>query len=73
MEQLVPIGIALVFIGFILIAVGSVSQSKGDVHVGFGGFIGPIPFGWATSKPMLCAVIGIVFVMAVLWALRVFG
>ncbi len=73
MEQLVPVGVVLIFIGFILIAIGGASQTKGDVHVGFGGFIGPIPFGWATSKPMLYAVMGIVLVAALLWTFRVFG
>jgi len=72
MEQLIPIGLVLILIGFILIAAGGLSHTK-DIHVGFGGFIGPIPFGWATSKPVLYAVMGITVVFALLWTFRVFG
>ncbi len=53
MQELIPIGIALIFIGIILIIAGSVSSNKGKVEWGVGGFIGPIPFGFTNSKNML--------------------
>jgi len=48
------LGVVVLFIGIILIVLGSVlGTEKGKVEVGFGGFIGPIPFGWASDPKML--------------------
>lgn len=64
-EQLVFVGIFLVFLGILLIVVGSISGvEKGKIEFGFGGFIGPIPFGWASDPRMLKWVI--LFSLAVL-------
>ena len=53
----ITLGILLVFIGFILLFIGS--MGKGDLKVGVGGFIGPIPFGWANDPEMLKWVIAL--------------
>lgn len=59
-EELVTLGIVLMFIAMLLIIVGSILGSENGerkVEVGVGGFIGPIPFGWASSPGMLKFVI----------------
>lgn len=68
--SLFAVGIILVFLGIAIILIAS-SGSK-DVKVGFGGFIGPFPFGWANDPAMLkwimaiTAVIAIVFIVFML-------
>jgi len=73
-ENLVVIGFAVVFIGIILIVIGSLLGAKDSkVNFGVGGFIGPIPWGFANSKEMLYLVIGIsvvMFILFLLWGLR---
>jgi len=63
------IGIALIIIGFIAIIIGSLLQERGKTRVewGFGGFIGPFPFGFASSKPLLYLIIIIAFVLFILF------
>ncbi|MCD6496480.1 MAG: hypothetical protein J7K54_04360 [Candidatus Aenigmarchaeota archaeon] len=62
-SRIVLAGFVLVFIGMIVMVVGSMLGERGKAHTGsgggfaVGGFIGPIPFGWATQKPLLYAVI----------------
>jgi len=55
MEQLVAIGIIVIVIGIMLIIIGSISmiKSKGKTEWAIGGFIGPIPFGWASREDLL--------------------
>ena len=71
MENLVLIGFVVIVIGIILILIGSLS-GKADVKVGIGGFIGPLPFGWANDPKILpwiialTAIIAIVFLIIVL-------
>ena len=55
-EQLIPIGFLLIFVGIVIIMIGSLlstSKSKTRVEWGFGGFIGPIPFGAASRGDIL--------------------
>lgn len=59
MEQLVLLGIALILVGFLLVFLGSVLAEKGNVRVGVGGFIGPIPFGFASDKQLLYLIIAV--------------
>ena len=72
MEQpLILVGIIAIFIGFALILLGSQSPTsdtnirgeksseKKPIQVGVGGFIGPIPFGFANSREMLYLVIAV--------------
>lgn len=61
------IGMALIFIGIFVIILGSSKSS--NVEWAFGGFIGPIPFGFAKNKKMLyilLAIISIFFVLTLL-------
>jgi uncharacterized protein (TIGR00304 family) len=74
-DYLVPLGIILIFLGVIIVLVGSILMSgqqkspdnKSKVHVGVGGFIGPIPFGFANSKTMLYVIIGAAIFFFILW------
>ena len=53
MEKLILIGMLLILIGILLVIIGSISlalQGKSKANVAIGGFIGPIPFGFFTSK-----------------------
>jgi len=73
-ERIVLIGFALVFAGMIVIILGSALGSKNKPNSsssGFavGGFIGPIPFGWATEKPLLYIVIAISVIMFLVFML----
>ena len=54
MEQLIPIGIITIFIGFFLLLIGSIFTLKGRTKTegGFVVFLGPIPIVGATSKTM---------------------
>ena len=62
-QSLITIGIALLLIGIILIVIGSLSSTtkgeKSNVKVAFGGFIGFIPFGWASDKQMFYILIAL--------------
>jgi len=59
------LGLAFVIIGIVIIAAVAF-LGKGEVKAegAVGGFIGPVPFGFATSKGMLYLVITLSLVMA---------
>lgn len=71
-EQLIPIGIIVILIGFALVVIGSIlatSKSKdAKVEWAVGGFIGPIPFGFASRGDLLkiIIVISAIFLVAFL-------
>jgi uncharacterized membrane protein len=63
-------GIVLIFIGFVLVFIGSLlSAQKGDTKVqwAIGGFIGPIPFGAFSNKEMFYVLVGLMIVMLLLF------
>ena len=72
MEQLVAIGFAVVFFGIVLIIIGSLlGAGEGKTKIAVGGFIGPIPFGFANDRTLLYAVIAIsmiVFIISIILA-----
>jgi uncharacterized membrane protein len=65
------LGLAFVIIGIVIIAVVAFLGKGGEAktEVGVGGFIGFIPFGFATSKGMLYLVITLSLVMAAVFLL----
>jgi uncharacterized protein (TIGR00304 family) len=75
MEQLITLGVIVVFIGFALIIIGSFLEAggKGEAKVAVGGFIGPIPFGFANDRQMLYIVITIAMIMFVVSVLLLLG
>ena len=52
-EQILGLGIILIFIGFILVFVSALLGGQGGTKFAVGGFIGPIPFGFANDPRML--------------------
>jgi len=71
-QHLITIGIVLIFIGFSLVFIGSLlsSQKSGSkVEWGVGGFIGPIPFGFASSKNMFYITLALVVTFFVIFLL----
>ncbi|MCX8178571.1 MAG: hypothetical protein N3D75_01940 [Candidatus Aenigmarchaeota archaeon] len=63
-ETMFLVGFSLIFIGIILILISSIRSAK--VEYAFGGFIGPIPFGWANTKQGLVLIIILLFLVAFL-------
>lgn len=47
------LGFLLVFVGMAIIVVGGLIGEGGEANVAVGGFIGPIPFGFANNSKML--------------------
>ena len=71
-QHLITIGIVLIFIGFSLVFIGSLlsSQKSGSkVEWGVGGFIGPIPFGFASSKNMFYITMALIITLFVIFFL----
>ncbi len=70
------LGFVLIVIGIIVIFVSAFSQkSEGGVKIGFGGFIGPVPFGWSNDPDLMKIIIVASVVIAVIFlilTLRVF-
>ncbi|MCX8147441.1 MAG: hypothetical protein N3D84_03165 [Candidatus Woesearchaeota archaeon] len=79
--NIMQIGTIIVFIGMIIIIIGSIMQTKemrrldsnashpkkSDVRVAVGGFIGPLPFGFANDKIVLYVLIGLMAFTLLLW------
>jgi uncharacterized membrane protein len=65
------LGLIFVVIGILIIMAVAFLGKSGETktEVGVGGFIGIIPFGFATSKGMLYLVITLSLVMAVVFLL----
>ncbi len=63
------IGLVLLIAGILVIIIGSLLGTKSDVKIGVGGFIGPIPFGWANDPRLMPWIIAITMVIAVVFLL----
>ncbi len=66
------IGLALIFVGIIFLVVSVISAAlseKGKVDIAIGGFIGPIPFGFLTSKKAFYFWLALLILGLVLWFL----
>ena len=58
-------GLAFIIIGVLIVMLFALGKpGEGTTEVGVGGFIGPVPFGFATNKGMLYLVIALSVVMA---------
>lgn len=66
--KLVEAGLLFILVGFAFVIIGGLtgSQAKGT-KVAVGGFIGPIPFGFANDPRMLKIVIGISVAVLILF------
>lgn len=70
MKNLVGIGIFLIILGFVVVTIGSLTdgrQKSTGTKVAIGGFIGPIPFGWANDKRLFYPLMGLMIALAVFW------
>jgi len=71
-DKVVMFGVIIVFIGVLLIVLGSVfstAKGKDKASVKSAGivFIGPIPFGWASDKQTFYALLAFAVVILSLW------
>ena len=62
---LIIAGMLLVVVGFVLLAAGK----KAETRFAVGGFIGPVPFGFASDKEMLYIAIALTLFIAVFFFL----
>ena len=62
-EKLLLIGVVFILIGILITIIASFFGGK-KVEYAFGGFIGPIPFGWASNEKMLIWILIILFVVS---------
>lgn len=72
MERFITLGIVLIFVGMIFVFVGSFAQIKtgsndGSSKIAFGGFIGPIPFGFGNDKTLLTIVLVVSAIIFIVW------
>lgn len=65
--QYIPfIAIELIILGVVLLIGYSFTQNKANTSFGFGGFIGPIPFGFAKDMPALQIIMIVLFILAII-------
>ncbi len=55
----IQIGFVFVLIGIVLLTLGALFSAKGKADVAFGGFIGPVPFGFATDPKLFWVLIAL--------------
>ncbi|MEM4367431.1 MAG: hypothetical protein QW350_01880 [Candidatus Aenigmatarchaeota archaeon] len=56
-EKIFLIGIILIFAGILLTIISAFLSGSKKIDFAFGGFIGPIPFGWATDHKYLIIIL----------------
>ena len=72
MEHLINLGILLIILGFAIVFFGTffgAKQGNSSTKVAFGGFIGPIPFGFGNDKNLVWFVTILSLVLFLLWML----
>ncbi len=71
-EVLVKLGIILILAGFFAVLLGVLLAARSEnVKFAFGGFIGPVPFGFANDPRMLALVIFISLFVLLFFVLSV--
>jgi uncharacterized membrane protein len=67
-NNLILLGIIFVFLGFILLFIGSLMGAKtGDSKVAVVGLLGPIPFGFGNDKRLFLIALSIAVALMVVW------
>lgn len=69
MQYLVSLGSVLIFIGFIIVAIGLLSSKDSNTKIAVGGFIGFIPFGWGNDKKLVWFVTVFSLALFLFWLL----
>lgn len=69
-EYIIPVGIALVFLGFLVLIFGTIllmqsGENKTESKVFVGGFIGPLPFGFGNDKTLFIIGIALTVLIAI--------
>lgn len=59
LRLLIPAGVIIIFIGMLAVMIGSLFSVDKNTRVAVGGFIGFIPFGFASDRNMLYFVLGL--------------
>ena len=68
LPKIISIGFFAIVIGLILIVVGSlVDAQENRAGVAVGGFIGPIPFGFATNPVLFMAILAVTVIIAIVF------
>ncbi len=77
MKHLISTGLFLIVLGFLLVIAGSLLQESRAKQGGtgkatgpkiaVGGFIGPVPFGWANDKRLFYPLVGLLAAMMIFW------
>lgn len=65
-QYLIIIGFVLLFVAIFLIIIGSILSTK-ETKFAFGGFVGPIPFGFANDPRILWIMIGIMIALIIIF------
>ena len=70
-EQIIGLGILIMILGFMIIFFGIINAKEGSskAKVAFGGFIGPIPFGFGNDKNTVKFVAVLSAVLLIIWVL----
>ena len=75
MQQIINIGIIVIFVGFIIVFFGLLNASKegtSKTKVAVGGFIGFIPFGFGNDKNLIWFVTVLSAVLFIFWLILSF-
>ncbi len=70
--NLVQTGTVIIIIGLIVVMAGLFMSSKpgsAETKFGFGGFIGPLPFGFANDKTVMYIIGGLMVLTIIAWFL----
>lgn len=65
-QQIIPIGLFFIIVGFFIIFFGSIFLGqKSDAKYSFVGFVGPFPFGFGNDKKLLfyTLLVGVVLIV----------
>ncbi len=67
-STLISIGVLFVFVGFILLFIGSFTGAKtGESKVAVVGLLGPIPFGFGNDKRLFLITAAIAVALFIFW------
>ncbi|MBD3313048.1 hypothetical protein GF345_01255 [Candidatus Woesearchaeota archaeon] len=72
--NLMQIGTVIVMIGMVIVIIGAFRSARApselkdsNIEVGVGGFIGPVPFGFASNTVIMYFLIGLMAVAMIIW------
>ena len=73
-QMIAAIGIILIFAGiFMVMASSALGSGKASAKIAVGGFIGPVPFGFANDRQMLYVAVALSIIMLAAYLLFMFS